>query len=63
MESSYIDEVDPFADPTVPQDQQSFPAESTLTVGRNASLTLGKDSLIVLGTQYCMRIRMRDITS
>lgn len=39
---------DPFADPRV-DDQPQFVTDSTLNVGRNASLTLGTDSLIVLG--------------
>ncbi len=49
--------VDPFADPVagsinVPNAAgrgNSIAAEDTLAVGRNASLTLGTDSLIVLG--------------
>lgn len=48
MESQYAD-ADPFADPTLIEDQRTFVGESTLIVGRNASLTLGTDSLIVLG--------------
>jgi hypothetical protein len=40
---------DPFADPTLVEDQLTFVGQSTLNVGRNASLTLGTDSLIVLG--------------
>lgn len=48
MEPQYADD-DPFADPTLVEDQQTFVGESTLDVGRNASLTLGTDSLIVLG--------------
>jgi hypothetical protein len=40
---------DPFADPHL-DDQHQFVTDSTLNVGRNASLTLGTDSLIVLGT-------------
>jgi hypothetical protein len=39
---------DPFADPHVDDDAQ-FVVDSTLNVGRHASLTLGTDSLIVLG--------------
>ena len=38
---------DPFADPMLVEDQRTI---TTLNVGRNASLTLGTDSLIVLGT-------------
>ena len=40
---------DPFADPHL-DGQGQFVTDSTLNVGRNASLTLGTDSLIVLGT-------------
>ena len=42
-------ESDPFADPDIIEEQLDFARESTLTVGRNASLTLATDSLIVLG--------------
>lgn len=44
---------DPFVDPqSATEDHTSdhaFAADATLAVGRNASLTLGTDSLIVLG--------------
>ena len=39
----------PFADPSVYEEQPHYVDDSTLSVGRNASLTLGTDSLIVLG--------------
>jgi len=39
---------DPFADPQN-DDHHSLATDSTLNVGRNASLTLGTDSLVVLG--------------
>jgi hypothetical protein len=39
---------DPFADPRV-DDEPQFVVDSTLNVSRHASLTLGTDSLIVLG--------------
>lgn len=39
----------PFADPSISDDQHQLVEDSTLSVGRNASLTLGTDSLIVLG--------------
>ncbi len=42
---------DPFADPNVEIMGHDM-GDSTLSVGRNASLTLGTDSLIVLGTFY-----------
>lgn len=48
MES--IESTDPFADPSVNSSQREFGADNfTLEVGRNASLTLGTDSLIILG--------------
>lgn len=47
---------DPFKDPSLagtqtpqPQPSDNVPG-TTLAVGRNASLTLGTDSLVVLGT-------------
>jgi sphingosine kinase len=43
----------PFVDPSTSLEEpgrgNSFAIDSTLAVGRNASLTLGTDSLIVLG--------------
>jgi hypothetical protein len=48
MDSQYADD-DPFADPPFVEDQRTFIEQATLNVGRNASLTLGTDSLIVLG--------------
>lgn len=42
----------PFADPNLADSSdisQQLAEEATLTVGRNASLTLGTDSLVVLG--------------
>ena len=42
----------PFADPSTGGSQRESAEESTLIVGRNASLTLGTDSLIVLGTRH-----------
>lgn len=43
----------PFVDPITSFDDQardqSFAIESTLAVGKNASLTLGTDSLVLLG--------------
>ncbi len=44
---------DPFTDPSSEAEDlgsdHAFAVNSTLAVGRNASLTLGTDSLIVLG--------------
>ena len=42
---------DPFADTNVTDNQHDFPDDATLVVGRNASLTLGTDSLIILGRE------------
>jgi len=42
-------EPDPFADPSFAELQPHPVGETTLNVGRNASLTLGTDALIVLG--------------
>jgi hypothetical protein len=39
----------PFEDPSIGEDHGYIVDSSTLSVGRNASLTLGTDSLIVLG--------------
>ena len=40
---------DPFVDPIESPGEEAFAVDATLSVGRNASLTLGTDSLIVLG--------------
>lgn len=46
----------PFVDPVdVSGNRSSFAADSTLAVGRNASLTLGTDALIVLGSFFLIR--------
>jgi len=42
---------DPFSDPIHYSEDHEYAEGSTLHVGRNASLTLATDSLIVLGTQ------------
>ena len=53
MTTEHNGDSDPFADPHQDQDHQhQFVADATLNVGRNASLTLGTDSLIVLG--WCL---------
>ncbi len=49
MAPSSIAESDPFKDPIVPATERDFVGDSTLSVGRDASLTLATDSLIVLG--------------
>lgn len=43
------DDSDPFADHAAIDDERDTIIESTLSVGRNATLTLGTDSVIVLG--------------
>ena len=43
----------PFEDPAFRNEQRSLVDEATLNVGRNASLTFGAESLIVLG-QSCL---------
>jgi hypothetical protein len=40
---------DPFADPIAEVTRAEAVIEDTLIVGRNATLTLGTDSLIILG--------------
>jgi hypothetical protein len=50
MTSETTVESNPFADAAIVDEQRDFVGESTLAVGRNASLTLGTDSLIVLGS-------------
>ena len=45
-----IPESDPFSDPPHASNNYGYAESSTLPVGRNASLTLATDSLIVLGT-------------
>ena len=47
-----VAESDPFADPGQTPNDQEYAEASTLPVGRNASLTLATDSLIVLGTSH-----------
>ena len=49
MENLATSDNDPFEDPISVEEQSDYGEESTLVVGRNASLTLGTDSLIVLG--------------
>ncbi|KAI9713794.1 MAG: sphinganine kinase lcb4 [Bogoriella megaspora] len=48
MTTASGDDADPFSDSARAEDPRDSIAESTLIVGRNASLTLGTDSLIVL---------------
>lgn len=45
---------DPFEDHSQTSKDHEYPDASTLSVGRNASLTLATDSLIVLGKRALM---------
>lgn len=49
MAGSRRSESNPFSDNAAIQDEREAIAESTLGVGRNATLTLGTDAVIVLG--------------
>jgi hypothetical protein len=51
MQAQHAEDGDPFADhaQVEDEDEQTFVGEATLNAGRNANLTLGTDSLIVLG--------------
>lgn len=51
MSSTDLNNANPFADPSANSSQPDL-ENSVLEVGRNASLTLGTDSLIVLGMTY-----------
>jgi hypothetical protein len=42
-------EANPFSDHAAVQDERQAVVEATLAVGRNATLTLGTDAVIVLG--------------
>lgn len=44
----------PFSDRAAIQDEREAIVESTLSVGRNASLSLGTDAVIVLGLSASM---------
>ncbi|EXJ77354.1 sphingosine kinase [Capronia epimyces CBS 606.96] len=48
MAASRPHDLDPFSDHAAVQDEREAIAESTLAVGRNATLTLGTDTVIVL---------------
>ena len=50
--------MDPFADHAAISEEREAITQSTLAVGRSATLTLGTDSLIVLGKifyAHCLR--------
>ncbi len=42
----------PFSDQAAIQDERNTIVEATLAIGRNASLTLGTDAVIVLGLSH-----------
>ena len=50
MAPTFVADSDPFSDPIHYSEDHEYADGSTLHVGRNASLTLATDSLIVLGT-------------
>jgi len=52
MNMAHTAEDDPFKDPSLMNQSSQMPVDvpDTLAAGRNASLTLGTDTLVVLGT-------------
>ena len=58
MDAPSLSDSDPFSDPIEHAARDEAAADSVLVVGRDASLTLATDSLIVLGTpigyRYCL---------
>ena len=58
MALTTIPGADPFADPDHIADNNEYEEGSTLPVGRDASLTLATDSLIVLGRQQRFHSRV-----
>ena len=59
MDAPSLSDSDPFSDPVEHAVQNEAVADSVLVVGRDASLTLATDSLIVLGTYTDSRCLMR----
>ncbi len=57
MNKAITASANPFMDPVLEQEaagqESAFSVDSTLAVGKNASLTLATDSLIVLGNRSC----------
>ena len=58
MAPTTIPGANPFADPDHISDNPEYDEGSTLPVGRDASLTLATDSLIVLGRQQILCLRV-----
>ncbi|KAI9893536.1 MAG: sphinganine kinase lcb4 [Vezdaea aestivalis] len=52
MTSDALPGANPFSDPDSDDDARSLAVDGTLIVGKNASLTLGTDSLVVLDEQF-----------
>lgn len=63
MENRCPPDSDPFEDPISVEEQSDYGEDSTLVAGRNASLTLGTDSLIVLGTQLQLLETIEKVTN
>lgn len=59
MASTTTPGANPFADPDHNADNSEYDEGSTLPVGRDASLTLATDSLIVLGRQQRVHLSFR----
>jgi hypothetical protein len=57
MDGDRRSESNPFSDNAAIQDEREAIVESTLSVGRNATLTLGTDAVIVLGKEPQSRPR------
>ena len=55
MDAPSLSDSDPFSDPIEHAAQHEAAADSVLVVGRDASLTIATDSLIVLGTSISHR--------
>ena len=54
--ASVDDRENPFSDPVNGDDQSNGLAQSTLVIGRDVSLSLGADSLVILGMTHTDRI-------
>jgi hypothetical protein len=61
MDAPSLSDSDPFSDPIEHAVQNKAVGDSVLVVGRDASLTLATDSLIVLGTPIDQRYFKRQL--